>query len=36
MPPKVGVARNIKKVVQKVDHKGKVFTYIPAQVIGLN
>jgi len=34
MPPKGGaaVARNVKKVVAKVDHKNRVFTYIPAQL----
>ena len=35
MPPKAGgaaAARNIKKVVAKIDHKNRVFTYIPAQL----
>ena len=31
MPPKSNIARNVKKAVQKVDHKNKVFTHIPAQ-----
>jgi hypothetical protein len=26
------VARNVRKVVKKVDHKNKMFTYIPAQL----
>ena len=36
MPPKaaagVAAARNVKKIVAKVDHKNRVFTYIPAQL----
>jgi len=36
MPPKVAAgaaaARNVKKIVEKVDHKNRVFTYIPAQL----
>ena len=35
MPPKAGgaaAARNVKKVVAKIDHKNRVFTYIPAQL----
>lgn len=31
MPPKSNIARNVKKAIQKVDHKNKVFTHIPAQ-----
>ena len=33
MPPKVAAAaRNVKKIVAKVDHKNRVFTHIPAQL----
>ena len=33
MPPKVAAAaRNVKKIVAKVDHKNRVFIYIPAQL----
>ena len=36
MPPKaaagVAAARNVKKIVAKVDHRNRVFTYIPAQL----
>lgn len=30
--PAASAARNVKKIVAKVDHKNRVFTYIPAQL----
>ena len=30
--PAAAAARNVKKIVAKVDHKNRVFTYIPAQL----
>ena len=36
MPPKIAggtaAVRNVRKVVQKIDHKNRVFTHIPAQL----